>query len=194
MRILVYSIIVIFIISVIGLIKLQKNEVKYIKSNIDGKEYLVRDLEDKQLAADLLATLNINMMKLVNHLYENKDNKYKDYKKYIEQLKTRINNVIINESNGDSAYTSYSINKGEQIVFCLRSKQTGQLHDINLLMYVALHEMAHVGCPTYGHNDEFKKIFAFFTSIGIEIGIYSKTDFHNNPIEYCGLTISESIV
>lgn len=197
MRVLVYLIIIIFIFSIVTLIKLEKHEVKYIKSDLDNKEYLVRDLKDKSDAANLLASLKINMMKLVDHLYQHKDSKdskYSKNKKYIEQLKSRIENAVINESSEDSAYTSYSVNKGEQIVFCLRSKHDNKLHELNLLMYVAIHEMAHVGCPSYGHNDEFKHIFAFFTTIAIELGLYAKIDFHDDPIEYCGLVISESII
>ena len=88
----------------------------------------------------------------------------------------------------------YSVNKGEQIVFCLRSKNTGKLHSLNLVMYVALHEMAHVACPEYGHTKLFKKIFAFFTKTAIEMGIYERIPFNQRPEEYCGLTITDSII
>jgi len=194
MRILVYLIIIIFIFSIVALVKLEKHEVKYIKSELDGKEYLVRDLKDKQAAADLLATIKINIMKLVDYVYENKDSKYSKHKAYIEQLKTRISDTIINESSEDSEYTSYSVDKGAQIVFCLRSKYNNALHDINLLMYVAIHEMAHVATPEYGHTPLFKQVFAFLTNVAIELGIYTKINFHEDPMEYCGLTISESII
>lgn len=194
MRIFIYLIIIIFIVSVFAIIKLEKHEVKYIKSNVDDKEYLVRDLPDKQEAADLLGNLHKNMMTLVDHLYEHKDDKYKEFKSYIEQLKKRIKDVVINESDEDSAYTSYSVNKGEQIVFCLRSKLNSELHDINLMMYVALHEMAHVGCPEMNHTPLFKKIFAFFTKVAIQLNLYRKIEFNRNPVEYCGLMISDSII
>ncbi|QKF93821.1 WLM domain-containing protein [Fadolivirus algeromassiliense] len=194
MGIVIFIIIIIFIFSIFAILKLEKHEVKYVKSTIDNKEYLVRDLQDKQQSANNLALLRRNIMTLVDHLYINKDKKYKDFKSDIEQLKTRISDVIINESSEDSSYTSYSVNKGEQIVFCLRSKYTNYLHDINLVMYVALHEMAHVACKEYGHTDLFKKIFAFITKVAIELGLYTKIDFKNDPVEYCGLIISESIV
>ena len=45
-------------------------EVVYVKSKVNGKEYLVRNLEDKEDAADLLARLNIKLEKLVNYLSE----------------------------------------------------------------------------------------------------------------------------
>ena len=194
MRILIYVIIIVLIFSIIAIVKLEKNEVKYVKSDVDGKEYPVRDLPDKQDAADMLATIKQNMMKLVDYLYEHKDTTFVKDKKYIEQLKNRIRGVVINESSEDSMYTSYSVNKGEQIVFCLRSKYNNQLHDLNLIMYVALHEMSHVSSSNFGHDKLFKHIFALFTKVAIEIGIYKKINFNEDPTEYCGLMISESII
>jgi len=196
MNVFVIIIIIIFVCVIITLLRIEKYEVKYIKSDIDGEEYLVRDLPDKQQASNLLAKVKKNMMTLVNYLYEHKDEKEnKEYVQYIMQLKNRLVGVVINESADDSAYTSYSVNKGEQIVFCLRSKRIlNKLHDLNLVMYVALHEMAHVGCPEYGHTALFKKIFAFLCTVAIKIGIYSKVNFNFDPTEYCGLMITESII
>jgi len=193
-NIMMFIIIFIFILSITAILKLEKHEVIYVRSSIDNRDYLVRDLPDKDEAANLLATTRKNIFILTNHLYENRDTKYKDNKENIEQLYSKIQNVIINESSEDSSYTSYSVNKGEQIVFCLRSKHNNEFHDINLIMYVVLHEMAHVGCKEYGHTPLFKKIFAFYTLVAINLGLYTKMDFNNDPTEYCGLMISESII
>lgn len=177
------------------LFKYEKYEVKYVVSDIDGEKYLVRDLPDKQKSANTLAKIKANIFTLTRHLDRYKSTKYKDYESYISQLSRRIKGVIINESTEDSVYTSYSVNKGEQIVFCLRSKRhKNEFHNLNLIMYVVLHELAHVGCPEYGHTPLFKKIFAFFTTVAIDIGLYNKIDFQNNPTEYCGLEINDSIV
>jgi predicted metal-dependent hydrolase len=167
----------------------------YIKSDIDNNYYLVRNGNDRQQAANTLAKIKANIIKLSNYLYTNRDN-HKDYIEYINLLHSRVNNIIILESTQDSAYTSYSINKGEQIVFCLRSrKQKDTLHDINLMMYVVLHEISHVACPIYdNHGPLFKKIFYFITNQAIDINIYKKIDFYNNPLEYCGMNITDSIV
>lgn len=169
-------------------------KVVLVKSDIDSKSYLVRDQEDKQLAANLLSKIWINIQKLDEHLYNNKNN-YKNYEKYIEQMHNKLKKTKIQESTDNGVYTSYSINKGEQIIFCLRSRrETGKLHELNLLMYVVLHELAHVACPEYGHTDLFKEIFAFLANEGVKINIYNKIDFRLNNREYCGLTISESII
>ena len=98
-------------------IKISKGDVVYVLSDIDQEYYLVRDVDDKQEAANLLARIRQNINSLVIHLNNNIDD-YPDNIKYIKQLTNRINGSIINESSADSSYTSYSVNKGEQIVFC----------------------------------------------------------------------------
>ena len=165
-----------------------------VKSDIDSKSYLVRDQEDKQLSANLLSKIWINIKKLDDYLYTSKKN-YQNYEKYIDQMHNKLKNTKIQESTDNGIYTSYSINKGEQIIFCLRSrKETGKLHELNLLMYVVIHELAHVACPEFGHTELFKEIFAFLANEAIKINIYTKIDFKLNNKEYCGLTISDSII
>ena len=44
----------------------------------------------------------------------------------VEQLYRRVQNSFIVESNKNSVYTSYSVNKGEQLVFCIRSKDNNE--------------------------------------------------------------------
>jgi predicted metal-dependent hydrolase len=170
-------------------------KVELVKSDIDSNFYLVRDVPDKQYASNMLAKISINMTKLNNYLSENKK-KFPKYEKYINQLNDKLKNTKIQESTDNGIYTSYSVNKGEQIVFCLRSRKinNGKLHDLNLLMYVVLHEMAHVACPEYGHTDLFKDIFAFLTTEAVNINIYTKINFKNDNREYCGLTITDSII
>jgi len=168
----------------------------YHKSDIDNREYLVRDLPDKQNASNMLAFIKNNIYKITTYLHENKD-KYPDYKDYIDQLHSKVyksSGIIINESDDSNKYTSYSVNKGEQLIFCLRSRTTKKIHSSNIIMYVVLHEISHVACPEYGHTELFKKIFAFITSVAISINLYEKVDFYENPTEYCGLTITESII
>ena len=101
----------------------------------------------------------------------------------------------MSENNGKGKDTSYSVNKGDELVICLRSKKKwNEFHDKNLIMYVILHELSHIGCPGYGHGDLFKKIFAFFTQVAIELKLYSYVDYSKNPVIYCGLEINASII
>lgn len=172
----------------------------YVKSDIDGKSYLVRNNNDKMKAANILATVRNNIFAVTNYMNNgllNPDERYKKNKPYITQLNEKIQNVVIRESSDNSVYTSYTVNKGETIVFCIRSKlisRANELHDLNLIMYVALHEISHVACPEYNHTPLFKEIFKFICEEAIKMGIYKKIDFDTEPKEYCGMNITDSVV
>jgi len=186
--IIVIILLVIFISSV-------KHDVKYVKSYIDNREYLVLDKHDSIQAANTLARIRQNMIEISQMLDKHKNDKYKEYKNYIERLNKKIGYTKINEGGNDGSYTSYSVNKGDQLVFCLRSKKYKDiLHDVNLVMYVVLHEMSHIACPEYGHTTLFYKIFRFITQVAMDMGKYQKINFNKNPTEYCGLIITDSIV
>jgi hypothetical protein len=202
---LLLFLIIIVIVIVTVRFKVGYHEMVYVKSDIDNDTYMVRNKKDKKLAANLLARVKSNIHSVTKYLFDklnkNPNNRvYKEFKPYIIQLNDRIKNVIVKESSENSVHTSYTVYKGEQIVFCIRSKAithvltSNNIHDINLVMYVALHEMSHVACPEYHHTPLFKKIFKFICEEAIEMGIYKKIDFKNYPKEYCGMWINESIV
>jgi hypothetical protein len=204
MRLIILLILIIVILGVFYWYNYGK--MTFIKSPIDNNFYMVRDLSDKYTAVNLLATMRLNIIKLKDHLNSKKDTDYKEYKQYIEQLSNRIHNVTISESRGNEnvkdengenkeIVTSYSVNKGEELVFCLRSrKEMNTFHTINILMYVILHEISHIACPEYGHGPLFKKIFAFFTKTAMSLKIYEYDDYAKSPKEYCGIYLSDSIV
>lgn len=192
---LIIFIIIIFVI----LYFIYNNIYKYdnlvkIKSPIDNDYYWVRDLGDKIRSANTLANIKINMKKLITYLQINQD-KFPENLSYIKNLILRTKVINIMETSQDEKYTSYTINKGEMIVFCLRPKFViNNIHDMNTLMYVVIHELAHVGCPEYGHTPLFKKIFKFLLKQSIAIGIYKPIDYRINPQNYCGMTINEYLL
>ena len=185
------SIIIIFIY-ILYLIK--KNRLTLVEANNNIKFMVYNDI-NKSVSANLLADLVDRMYKLRNKLINNKKT-YDEYKQYIDLLEENFNHkrTSIYENIPDSDLTSYSVNKGEELAFCLKSKKTGNFHDINLLMYVAIHEMAHMACPEVGHGELFKKIFRFLTLEAIDFKLYNKIDYRDNPVEYCGMVLSSSIV
>jgi len=194
MFLLIIFIIIIFLI----IYFIYNNIYKYdnlvkIKSPIDNEYYWVRDKNDKIKAANILANIKINIKKLVNYL-QNNQSKFPENLSYIKDLVSRTKKINIMETPQDEKYTSYTINKGEKIVFCLRSKLLDNIHDTNTIMYVVIHEMAHVGCPEYGHTPLFKKIFKFLLKQSIVIGIYKPVDYRIYPQNYCGMTINEYLL
>jgi len=173
---------------------INRNNVVYIEANT-GTKFLVHKDNQKQDKANLLGQLVENLYTLKNYLVKNIQN-FPEYENYINLLAKNFNEdkTIVYETEPESNLTSYSVNKGEELSFCLRSKKTGELHNINLMMYVGLHEIAHIGCPEIGHGDLFKKIFKFFTEQAVKIGIYKKVNYSELPVEYCGMILSSSIV
>ena len=97
MRLLFLIIIILIIIFIIY--KWNYSKMTYVKSTIDNNFYRVRDLPDKQIAANMLAKIRINIINLVDYMNKNKDIKYKDYKENIERLKNKIELVNFSENN-----------------------------------------------------------------------------------------------
>tara|TARA_R100001163_G_C5068018_1_gene207701 strand:+ start:4534 stop:5184 length:651 start_codon:yes stop_codon:yes gene_type:complete len=114
--------------------------------------------------------------------------------KLVKRLEERFKNTVLREANpdGDPTQTSYTINKGDTMVICLRANN-GRVVDINTLMYVAIHELAHVYSSSYHHNPEFWKNMQFLVNEATELGIYRDTDYKDNPVRYCGIIISSNI-
>jgi predicted metal-dependent hydrolase len=187
-----YLIILIFFILIF--IFLNKNNLVYIEGQ-NGLKFLINEDTDKQNKIKLLSKIIENMYKLKNYMVYN-INKFPEYKEYINQLNENFTEkrTTIYETDPTSDLTSFSVNKGEELSVCLKSKKTGELHDINLLMYVVIHEMAHFACPDVGHGLLFKKIFKKFIEEAININLYKKVDYSEHPVEYCGMTLSSSII
>jgi hypothetical protein len=177
-------------------------DVMYVKSTIDGNEYLVRNMKDKQEAANLLAKVRAKLVMLTEYLVGLDDAKVKLYSKKatfeemksnIDRLKTRFQPNNISESTPHEKYTSYSVNKGEKIVFCLRAKNNKEhLVSENIIVFVALHELAHVMTKSVGHTDEFWSNFQFLLKIAVKLKLYQNTNYNNNPADYCGTKITDT--
>ncbi len=162
---------------------------KCIISDIDGRKYCVRERRKLEIAADMLANTTVNMQKLVDHCQQ----KFPD-RGNAQRLKIGFNPKTIQETLPTSEFTAYSENKGEKIAFCLDRKKSGKggLIDPNTLMFVAIHEMAHVASESVGHTDEFWKNFKFLLIEAEKIDIYKPIDYKSDPQEYCGMDITDN--
>jgi predicted metal-dependent hydrolase len=186
---LIKFIVVVIILTTIFLyIDTKNSNLIYQKAELDGKMYLVRNVADKAKAANLIASIRQKLERVVDYLVQ----KYPD-KDNVARLKMKFNPDNIEESETGSKHTSYSVNKGEKIVFCIRSKtKQARLEDENLLIFVALHELGHVMTKSTGHTEEFWDNFRFLLREAIKIGVYKRQNFKKNPQKYCGTKITDS--
>lgn len=164
-------------------------KVEPVVSEVDGHEYVVRSLPDKAEAADLLAEIRERLDKLVDHLRR----AFPEDPRTVAIIASFHSERISEGGDNTKEYTSYSVNKGEKIVFCLRSRGDDEhLENINMMMFVAIHELAHIATPSVGHTDEFWANMKFLLEEAMNIGVYAKQDFKNQPAKYCGVDVTSS--
>tara|TARA_B000000477_G_C6094876_1_gene229442 strand:+ start:1989 stop:2567 length:579 start_codon:yes stop_codon:yes gene_type:complete len=163
----------------------EKDLVK-ITSSVDNEKYTVQIKDDSKEAADLIAKIKQRIITLIEHM----EKTFGISDERVANLKNNFRPDRLKEGVSTPGYTSYSVNKGEQIVLCLRNKDS--LVDINTMMFVVLHEMAHLASVSIGHTEEFWNNFRWILEESINIGIYVKQDFEKKSVEYCGMDITSS--
>lgn len=164
-----------------------------VKSTVDGKTYVVRDLPDKQQAADLLAKVRQRIEALYRYLVATYPDK-PQVKQLVQNFKPDPSRIF--EATPDAEHTSYSVNKGESVHLCLRQRQgdNESLMNENIMMFVALHEMAHMITSTIGHGPDFWNNFGWLLKQAEERKLYTYTNFAAQPVPYCGVKITDAPV
>ncbi|MDC1151332.1 hypothetical protein OAS95_02020 [Pelagibacteraceae bacterium] len=160
-----------------------------IVSTVDGNKYCVRERENIEKAADLLAKITVKCKELVTYVGD----KYPD-KENVKRLQQNFNPKKIMETLPTSSYTAYSENKGEKVAFCLNKDKEDNDHliDESTLTFVAIHELSHVMTKSIGHKSEFWSNFKFLLECAKESGIHNPVDYKKEPQQYCGMKIHDN--
>lgn len=87
------------------------------------------------------------------------------------ELHSLNNRNVLDEITLYRGDKSYTINK-EKVFLCLRD-ENGEYYNKNMLIYVILHEIAHVICDEIGHTDKFHRIFEQLLLKATEKEIYN---------------------
>jgi len=158
----------------------------------DGQHYEMQNLPNKEQAVQLMSGIRQSLTKLYNH-YKSEPALAADppVRRFLERFRP---DVFV-ENDMQSRDTSYSENKGQKIVVCLRDKTRAPqypLIDQNTIMFVMLHEMAHLMTETIGHTQEFWTNFKRILGDAVQIGIYQPVNYASRPTPYCGMTITDS--
>ena len=141
-----------------------------------------------QLAADLLANTTQKLRKLVVYLGKTFPD-HANCKRLVENFDPQT----VKEILPTSEYTAYSENKGEKLAFCTTTTKKGdKLIDPNTLMYVAIHELAHIATKSIGHTQEFWQNFKFLLQNAVKIKIYNPVNYKKKNKNYCGMKITDN--
>jgi hypothetical protein len=103
---------------------------------------------------------------------------------FVTALCERYNMLRIIEGKPDGKETSYVLNKDEELCLCLRNEKM-EFHDMELLRYVLLHEMTHVGSIETEHEFEFESNFIWLQIVLERRGLFKRINFAKRPIKYC---------
>lgn len=184
-------IVVIFMLVICLKIYLESDlfNLRCIISTVDGNKYCVRERSRINEAADLLAQTVYKCKKFVLFMAKTHPNN-----EITQRLVKGFKPQQIQETLPTSEHTAYSENKGEKVAFCLNKSKNNntRLIDSNTLMFVALHELTHIGTASIGHTPEFWSNFKFVLENASDANLYNPVDYKKEPVGYCGMTISDN--
>jgi hypothetical protein len=158
----------------------------------DGHQYDMQNLPSKEQAVKLMSEIRSRLVKLYNH-YKETPGLAQDPP--VGRFLARFTPDVFVENDMASKDTSYSENKGQKIVVCLRDKTKAPqypLVELNTIMFVMLHEMAHLMTETIGHTQEFWANFKRILGDAIQVGIYHPVNYAHTPTPYCGMMITDT--
>lgn len=158
----------------------------------DGHEYDMQELPNKDEAVKLMSKIRANLTKL-HTSYSEEPALLNDPP--VARFVARFQPDVFSENDIHSSDTSYSENKGQRIVVCLRDKTKPPqypLIEINTIMFVMLHEMAHLMTESIGHTPEFWGNFKRILHDAVKVGIYTPVNYSRQPTAYCGMLITDS--
>ena len=123
------------------------------------------DRSDAAEAASLLAELRARLRRLATE--GGSDPR-------ILRLRERWDGRLGETGRGDTDI-AYSSQK-RSVRICLRKPDGSLEQDINQLMFVLVHEAAHITCTEVGHTDLYWRIFKFLLEKAESLGIYTYSD------------------
>jgi predicted transcriptional regulator len=183
-------IILLIICLILLIILLYSNEAfkEYITSTINNKKYAVQDdLPNYEAVPNKLATIEQFIKKFKSHLESKLPND-----KRVKRLLKRLKNINIEESELKEGVSSFTVNKGELISVCVRDKENhSEFHNHQLLLFVIIHELAHIASESFGHNNEFNTNFKWLLHEAQNVG-YTPVDYSINPVTYCGVNVTNN--
>jgi predicted metal-dependent hydrolase len=183
--------IILFVILYFSITYYNNRNHTYVKAD-DGNEYRVQIAEDNKESANLLSDAITRVKTLLDHLKKSESQDIRT-----KTLLSRFNPENITENDPQemkSGVTSYTVNKGEKIVVCLRQRNNNFV-EINTLMYVIIHELAHIcDLTSEQHDEKFWNNFEWILEHAVNIGIYNYVDYSKDQEPYCGMNITSNVL
>ncbi len=159
--------------------QLEKQNCKIIKN----QKYCINEgsTNDKY---DILTTVDKHFELIISYL----EKRYPEEEITKLLLKRYKNKTKMSELLDKTKHIAFSKNKGQEVSICLDDKKL----DKNVLMFIALHELSHIGTDEIGHTNLFWKNMKFLLERAIELDLYIPQDYSKFPVTFCGYEIKSS--
>ena len=159
------------------------------KSSVTGRSYGIQEmLTDADQTADVIGRLDLFIRDFINYL-----GAHHPEDKRTERIRRNAKLLRLEESPMEDNVSSFTLNKGELMSLCVREKTESQaFHDYQTLLFVVIHELAHVGSVSTGHGTEFVTNFKWLLERAAESGMYHPEDYSQKPITYCGVKVTNN--
>jgi hypothetical protein len=162
---------------------------KPVRSPVDNNTYLVRDMEDSDQAANMLAVVRQKIDRLVSIAAQ--DPRFANDIR-IKRIRQRWKGSQLCETGSFSQDAAFSLNKGEVIALSVR-RPDGGLEDADVATFVAIHELTHLAVDDNGHTARFWEAMRYLLKIAIEDAhVYTHQPFERLKRTYCGMPITSS--
>lgn len=166
---------------------------KYLVQAFDREAYRVSAPYSK-VESDMLARINaftIDLLRYLRAKYDGGDELTSRETRITRRLLERYDQNVLQENIPTNIkYTSYVLNKGDEIAFCLKKKEDGSMHEFNDIQFVVLHELAHLGIEHFGHTRLFWATFEFLITEAMQAGLYTPKEYQKHNITYCGVKVT----
>jgi len=202
-EIIIISCIILCIIAIIYLLAKYILWYIYYDQFTNSGQYLVlKKYNDTEKAQQLLTAIDNSLLKLIesyNLKYKYLDTIHNLTKKQrlLLYIKKQLNKTYSSKSLQENFPTtpghevSYNANKGQIISICLRNyNDPTKFHDLNDLIFVAIHELSHSCNESYGHDTKFWKVFRILLEVASEYNIYTHINYQENKSNYCSMHIT----
>jgi len=152
---------------------------KFVRA-MNGRVYQVMNKGDTQQAADTLASLEIQI---------------KDFVKtaavaYPGHNLERVRFNGITELPPTNETVAFTMDKRD-LFLCIRDAD-GNVQNFEDLMFILLHEIAHMANPTHGHDERFWKQFKKILEMAHELGYVPYKDYDKYSATVCGTEITSN--
>lgn len=116
---------------------------------------------------------------------------YSEKNSMLDEIRRRLSVISPRFANIPMRTDKKSFTEDKRAIFlCIRDPRNGYFYNINVLMYVALHEVAHVLTKADGdqsHGEEFKRNFSHLLNVAAQKGVYDPNQ--QIPETYCGIDL-----